>query len=171
MKLSASLLAAAAAFSVAPAKEARADLHRFLQQHLADHRGYASDARYAAALVDLDGDGRDEAVVRVSGARLCGTGGCNTYVLARSGRTWREVNRFTITWPPVRVLGTRSNGWRDLSVRVAGGGIIRGYEVRLRFDGRRYPLNPTAAPAEPLPRGVAGRVLIAQGDEGRLLFD
>ncbi len=157
--------------SVAPAEQPDADLRRFLQALYHDSRGYARDARFAAAFIDLNGDGDDEAVVRVSGSNLCGSGGCHTHILARAATGWVEVTNLTITWPPVRVLETRSNGWRDLSVRVAGGGIIPGYEARLRFDGTGYPANPSVAPADPLPAETQGRTLIARADEGVPLFD
>lgn len=163
--------AAAAGLSLVPATHPDADLRRILQEQYADSPGPRRDARYSFAFVDLDGDGSDEAVVRISGAGLCGSGGCDASVFARAGAGWREVTNLSITWPPIHALETRTNGWRDLSVKVQGGGIIPGYEARLAFDGRSYPTNPSGAPAEPLAAGTPGRVLIAEEDEGLPLFD
>ena len=126
--------------------------------------------RYAFALADLNGDGRpealvyplanDEAAAQGLEANLCGSGGCNLYVLALTPAGYRRITAVSIVQLPVRVLPTRSHGWNDLGVRVAGGGILPGYEARLRFDGRRYPSNPSAPRAVRL-RGPAGRVVIA----------
>jgi hypothetical protein len=40
---------------------------------------------FSYAFVDLNGDGKDEAIVYLTGRSWCGTGGCNTYVLTRDG--------------------------------------------------------------------------------------
>ena len=123
--------------------------------------------RYAVAMADLGGDRRPEALIYamadVDGdgqANLCGSGGCNLYVLTPVPTGYRRVGRTTLTRPPIRILATRTHGWRDLSVRVAGGGIGRGYHARLRFDGRSYPSNPTVPPTSPW-TGRAGRTVIA----------
>ena len=39
--------------------------------------------RFVAAFVDLNGDGRPEAVVRLTSSHWCGSGGCTTLVLER----------------------------------------------------------------------------------------
>jgi hypothetical protein len=165
------LPAVAAAVSCASTPPPDVALHAILRDQYADSGNYGRDARYSLAFVDLDEDESEEAVVRISGSGLCGSGGCDAAVFTRSGNGWREVTGFTITWPPIRLLDTRTNGWRDLSVKVAGGGIRPGYEARLPFDGRTYPENPSVAPAEPLRPGTPGRVLIAEDDEGYPLFD
>ncbi len=121
-------------------------------------------ARYSVALVDLNRDGRPEALVHAiattgGDAGLCGTGGCDLYVLSLSRSVYRQVGAITLVHPPIRVLPTVSHGWHDPAVRVAGGGILPGYTVRLRFDGRRYPANPTVAPAIRL-RRAGGRIVI-----------
>jgi hypothetical protein len=117
--------------------------------------------RYKLASYDLDGDGRPEALVYADGDQDCGSGGCDLYVLTRAGASWRVVVSTSVMRPPIRVLPTSSHGWRDLSVFVAGGGILPGHAVRLRFDGTTYPSNPTVPPAEPI-RHPGGHVLIAR---------
>jgi putative lipoprotein len=146
------------------------DFHRFLQGLFAEDRAAAGDARYVAALADLNGDRRPEVVVYLSGSYYCGSGGCHMYVFTPSGRSWRQVARTTVTRTPIRLLNSRSRGWRDLSVAVAGGGLSR-REVLLAFNGRRYPGNPTVAPARMLRQSPPGRVLIADTAVGRRLFD
>ena len=96
---------------------------------------------------DLNGDGRPERIVYADQPSHCGSGGCDLYVLSPQGRRFRVVTRMSVVHLPVRLLTTTSHGWRDLGVRVAGGGVRQAYEARLRFDGRSYPRNPTVSPA------------------------
>ncbi|HTX50911.1 MAG TPA: hypothetical protein VME40_16160 [Caulobacteraceae bacterium] len=114
---------------------------------------------FRSAEADLRGDGKTEVVVYVTGPDLCGTGGCDTLVLERTRYGFRTVMDASVTRLPIRLLRTHTHGWRDIGVMVAGGGITSGYEARLRFDGRRYPSNPTTPPAQPL-RRVRGTIII-----------
>ena len=121
---------------------------------------------YRLALTDLNGDGKPEALIyaiNTAGgpgkANLCGTGGCELDILSFTADGYRLVSSISIAHPPIRVLPTISHGWHDLAVLVAGGGTIPGYEVRLRFDGRSYPSNPSMPPATHL-KGAPGRIVI-----------
>ncbi len=123
--------------------------------------------RYSVASVDLNGDNRPEALIYAmstsAGGKqsdLCGSGGCDLYVLSLTPTGYRQISDISITRPPIRVLPTATHGWRDLGVTVAGGGVIKGYEARLRFDGRSYPTNPTVPPVLQL-KTTIGKVLIA----------
>ena len=78
---------------------------------------------------------------------------------------YREITDISVARPPVRVLPTTNNGWRDLGAMVAGGGIIQGYEARLRYDGHGYPNKPTVPPAIKL-QAIAGKQVIGE-DAGR----
>lgn len=142
-------------------------LRTFLQQRFHDERDSTPSATYVAAWADLDGDRRPEAIVAMSSGMLCGTGGCPLFVLTPAGRSWRVVSETSITNAPIRALTTRSHGWQDLSVVVRGGGA-RGHAVRLSFNGRAYPGNPSLAPA--LARRASGRVLITDDTPARPLF-
>jgi hypothetical protein len=172
--IEAALAAAAALLATLPADArpgpgADASLRAYLQQRFAAERQDAPNARYVAASADLNGDGRPEALVYLLSSSYCGTGGCNLLVLTPAGRGWRQVADMTVVNPPVRLLDTRSHGWRDLAVRVAGGGS-RAHDARLSFDGRRYPPNPSVAPAQPIRGRAAGRLLIRDEDRGSPLF-
>ncbi len=57
---------------------------------------------FSYAFVDLNGDGKDEAIVYLTGRSWCGTGGCNTYVLTRDGESYRFVARVPATRTPIR---------------------------------------------------------------------
>ena len=127
-------------------------------------------AQYSSALVDLNGDRAPEALVYLSGQNWCGSGGCNLYILQRRSGSWRLINSVTITKPPIRFLATNSRGWSDIGVYVSGGGILHGYEAVLRFNGVRYPGNPTVAPAFRARPGTPGRTLISPDAQAEPLF-
>jgi len=124
-----------------------AALKNVLRQYLRDQDvENDSSVRYIAAFVDLNDDGKKEIIVHVISQSLCGTGGCPTLVLAPEQSSFIIVSRISITRPPIRVLKTKSHGWHDLAVWVAGGGIQPGYEADLPFDGESYATNPTVPP-------------------------
>jgi hypothetical protein len=146
-------------------------LRRFLQNYLRmPVSGDDKTTRYFPAFVDLNGDGRQEVIVYVTGRSWCGTGGCVTLILARRDSSYRVVTRVTITRPPIRVLKDTSNGWRTISVWRVGGSPEPGYEAELRFDGRTYPSNPSVPPARQLTRKVTGKIVVPESEEGKLLY-
>jgi hypothetical protein len=117
---------------------------------------------YGYALVDLNGDRRNEAVVWASDSRTCGTGGCDLEVFVHRRSGWRLFSSTTITRPPIKLLASRHHGWRDLAAWQAGGGIERPYEGRLRFNGRQYePVEPVDwTGVHPRPPHLDGLILI-----------
>lgn len=158
--LVASLLVAGPAASPASAAEAR----RAVVDYLAATYGSeglppSSDKDYRVTEVDLNGDGEREIVAYVETRGFCGSGGCKLLILQRRPTGPTAVMDTTITWAPVRVLSTSSHGWRDIGVRVGGGGL-KPHEVALKFDGTRYPGNPSLSPVRPVKNGARGHVLI-----------
>jgi len=51
--------------------------------------------------------------------------------LGSEGTSFKIIAETTITRLPIRVLATKSNGWHDITIMVAGGGIQPGYEAVL----------------------------------------
>lgn len=117
------------------------------------------EAHYFDAAVDLNGDGALEAVVYVAGPMVCGTGGCPLFVFAPTADGYRLVSASTVVQPPVRVAPRSSHGWRNLVVGIGGGGIKAG-DAELKFDGTRYPPNPTVPPADLAPNLQGTEILI-----------
>ncbi|MGB5310748.1 MAG: hypothetical protein WBN38_01685, partial [Polyangiales bacterium] len=111
-------------------------LEATLKELLGDQRG---PMHYFSAKADLDDDQVSEWIVHLAGPSVCGTGGCNTLVFTEVDGGLRLVTRISVTRPPIAVAETRTNGWRDLVVHVAGGGALPGYDARLRYDGSTYP--------------------------------
>ena len=119
------------------------DIRHFLAQEYPE----AEDIRYALAWRDLHDDGIDEAIVYVVSPSICGTGGCNTLVLAQAGAMWSKVGDISVSRTPISVLDSETNGWHDLTLAISGGGGPSG-NVRLEFDGEAYPSNASTAPPE-----------------------
>lgn len=100
------------------------------------------ELRYAYGLFDLNADGADEIIVRVTGPYACGaTGGCPLYILTPEGEGWRRVGVLLATKAPIGVLETSTHGWRDLVIRAAAGAFESHLPRPVRFDGQVYPLD------------------------------
>jgi hypothetical protein len=158
--------------SVSPAERS---VQRFLRRYVNVKVGYpgwdqAQRTEYTVGFIDLNGDGREEAMVYLGGPYWCGSGGCPMMILTPEKTTYRLVCTTLITRPPIRVIASKSYGWSDLTVWVAGGGIIPGYEARLRFNGSRYPLNPSIPPAQKIVDKVTGKTIISDSAQAQRLY-
>ena len=122
------------------------------------------EVRYFLKWFDLNGDGISEAIVHVVGPEVCGTGGCTTHIFVKSGSRCKLVSTIDLSRPLIVASTARSNGWRNLIVFIAGGGILPGYYVELRFNGATYPDNPTVKPAKRINGKPRGTVLIKRFD-------
>jgi putative lipoprotein len=112
------------------------------------------DPQYAnphqTAFIDLNGDGRQDALVLLENPLyFCGTGGCTMLVFKSIPSGFEFVSLSTLIRGPVLVSETRTQGWRDLIVEVSGGGIVS-KQVALKYTGSKYPSNPSTLP--PLPK-------------------
>lgn len=86
---------------------------------------------------DLNDDNIKETFVGLTGSYFCGSGGCTILLL---DDTANVITRFTVTDYPVIVAGTKTNGWKDLILYSAGKNHL------VKFDGKKYPSNPSVQP-------------------------
>jgi len=100
---------------------------------------------YKYVLVDLNEDSTPDAVVLVTDPYYCGSGGCSMLILRGTKGAFKLLSSSTITREPILVLPEKRYGWHTLSVWCSGGGISLG-QVLMRFNGSRYPLNPSMQP-------------------------
>lgn len=124
-----------------PSSKQQASLRAFLRDYLGKPYPpfeHEEPTRYSAAWINLTDDKAPDAIVYLTGRGWCGTGGCNAFILAPKGSSYRVVDRITIAWPPIRVLTTKSHGWHDIGIWMEGGGIQPGYQAWLSFDGKAY---------------------------------
>lgn len=145
-----------------------AELHAFLQERFAEDRANFPDTRYAAGWADVNGDRRPEAFVYMMSGNFCGSGGCSLFIYTPEQGSFYQMAHMSVTQTPVRVLNSRTRGWRDLAIGVSGGGT-RARTVLMRHAGGTYPGNPTTE-GRTLRRIPPARVVIAADDRGRRLF-
>ncbi|WP_226678252.1 hypothetical protein [Mesobacillus jeotgali] len=101
--------------------------------------------RYYYNRIDLNGDEVPETFVYLIGPVVCGTGGCSGLVLEHANGGYEAISRFSLVRTPVVISEVKTNGWKDIIMYVAGGGIEPSYRV-LKFNGKTYPLNPSIQP-------------------------
>jgi hypothetical protein len=118
--------------------------------------------RYYYNRVDLNGDGRAEAIVYVFGATWCGSAGCAALVFRAITGGYELVTNISGVENPVIVSRLKTHGWNDLIAHVRWGEVegrtLRDYYAVLRFDGCTYPDQfPGAPPLDALAkaRGTA----------------
>ena len=109
------------------------------------------------ALTDLDGDGQADAIVLLLGGNRCGSGGCSMLVFRAAKEGFTFVSASTITKEPIRVSPEKVQGWRTLIVFSNGKG-----DVLMRFNGTRYPLNPSIQPKATPTQVNAAQVVMKQ---------
>jgi hypothetical protein len=97
------------------------------------------------ALVDLNGDGIPDAIVLFKGPHNCGSGGCTLEILRGTQLGFEFLSRSTISREPIQILAERRFGWYSFTVSVSGGGA-KSCNAVMRFNGQKYPLNPSLAP-------------------------
>lgn len=142
----------------------------FLQNYVARSHADSSwlrETQVTSAFADLNGDRRDEAIVLVSGRGWCGTGGCNLWILRPVSGGWRMVGQTSTVNAPIRLLDSRSDGWRDI-------GLIERFDANARaeaiwsFDRGRYGYG--AERVADIRQRRTGRIVINTNDSGRPLF-
>ena len=125
----------------------------------AKRRAVSVSARpsFRHALVDLNGDDVLDAVVLLTDKDWCGSGGCTMLVLRGTKTRFTLVSSSTITFEPIRISEEVAYGWRTLVVFSKGTG-----DVLMRFNGSRYPLNPSLQRKATPSQIAATRVLIGR---------
>lgn len=124
------------------------------------------DQKVLAETIDLNGDGTLDAIVVLIGSYWCGSGGCTMKVFHGHDRHFHPVSTSTLIRTPITVSDRKTNGWRDLIVEVSGGGI-KPKKVALKYDGKKYPLNPSTLPEISSKTVIKGKVLFPEGSEPR----
>ena len=138
--------------------------HAAIEAWLAARFQGLGDLPYAVKGVDLNGDGRKEAIVYVAGSRVCVVGKCDAVVLTPGVGGYDQVMTAGNAELPISLLDSRTNGWRDLSARVTAGGGTTAAR-KLSFDRS----SSRAANMLPEAEAQAGQVLIAETATLKLL--
>lgn len=116
--------------------------------------------RYYYNIIDLNDDGRNEIFVYLLGPFVCGTGGCSAAIFEKIDNEYVILSRFSLVNNPILISKNTSNGYRDIIMYVAGGGIESFY-ARLKYNGTRYPANPSVQPKVEPGTKLSGKAIVA----------
>ena len=117
--------------------------------------------QYKYAFADLNDDGIDDAVVLITGRDYCGTGGCSLVIFKGTAGDFKLVSSSTITREPILLLQEKNHGWHSLSVLISGGGASS-RQVLMRFNGAKYPYNPSMQPKAKKNELTGAKALISE---------
>jgi hypothetical protein len=105
---------------------------------------------YGYNLVDLNGDGVEDALVYLFSSAYCKGDKCTLLVAkGEAGGKFKVHSVIKDLGVPVLVSADRTNGWADILTQVFDEkGTAT--SVKMVFDGGKYPENPTASNVKPL---------------------
>ncbi|MBC2854961.1 hypothetical protein H3N56_00380 [Cetobacterium sp. 2A] len=92
--------------------------------------------------IDLDGDKKPEIIVYAYGPMVGGTGGDSGLILKERSEGYDTISKFTNLRVPIIISDKTTHGWKDIILEVYGGGGPSGTVV-MKFDGKKYPSNPS----------------------------
>ena len=111
---------------------------------------------FSYALVDLNEDGIADAIVLVRDRWYCGSGGCALLVFRDDhDGSYHRLSGSTTSREPIYLLRDQNHGWHDFTVYFRGGGA-KPCNAVMRFNGRKYPLNPSMVPCATAEHGYCG---------------
>lgn len=109
--------------------------------------GSPRQSEYDYARIDMNGDGRRDALVlfNLPHHHWCGWGGCTLVVFEAQDDHFSVISRIANVRGPLLISPKTSHGWNDIILRLTG--MNRSDEtIRLAFDGRSYPADPSTVP-------------------------
>lgn len=116
--------------------------------------------RYYFNRVQLNNDMEPETFVYFIGSELCGTGGCSAAIFSCENGEYKLLSKFTLVNNPILITNNFTNGYRDIIMFVSGGGIKESYRI-MKFDGSRYPEDPSIQPKVKPGTKLIGPAIIA----------
>ena len=97
---------------------------------------------FDVAIFDLNQDGLKDAVVLLKSSNWCGSGGCTMLIFkGKASQNFDFVSKTTLVDNPIYSTNYTQSGWKQLLVYSRKHG-----QVMLKFDGVKYPLNPSLLP-------------------------
>ncbi len=116
--------------------------------------------RYYYNRIDLNEDKKPEIFVYLIGPYVSGSGGSTSLIFEENEDVYRLISRITLARNPIIVSDNKTNGWKDLIMYVSGGGIEPFYS-QIKFDGSKYPINPSVQPSVEAGTIIKGKAIIA----------
>lgn len=127
--------------SLSAATAADPQVEQALRDYFIMSRSDPHQARYRYGLLDLNGDGRPEALVQMN---WCSAGQCIWLIFQGQSQGYRFAARIEALADPFYVAGHTQRGWHDLLVPGSAGSW-----VQLGHDGISYPVRAQGAPLAP----------------------
>ena len=129
-------------------KDPNEDVFRSAVNDYLSARGAPLYSAYEYTRTDLDGDGRRDAIVLFTTPyhSWCNKDGCEAAIFKAQDDHFNLVGKMNPVRGPLMVSNTKTNGWKDIIIRVSG----RAYapkNVAMRFNGTSYPQRPEMQPA------------------------
>ena len=108
--------------------------------------GAPPNSTYDPVRMDLNGDGLRDGIIlfKLPHNYWCGWDGCGMVVFTATRDKFIPSAAVSGVRGPVYVMHQRTNGWRDIVIRVSGTNI-KDRNVLLQHDGRTYPRSPMLA--------------------------
>lgn len=94
--------------------------------------------RYIYFQEDLNDDKKDEILVFLWGDNYSGTGGGTLMIF---NNKYDLISRSTVVNLPIIISKNKTNGYKDIMVKVEGGGVNKGFYSLLKYENKKYPLN------------------------------
>lgn len=95
--------------------------------------------------VDLNGDKKPEVIVYAYGPMLGGSGGDSGLILKEVSEGYQVISELSLVRTPIIISDNKTKGWNDIIMEVSGGGATPEQAV-LKFNGKKYPSNPSTQP-------------------------
>ena len=134
-------------FSIIKYKSSETQRNEKLEKAIIDYLKYDKNqdgkVAYSYNYIDINGDGKKEIFVYLLGQSVSGSGGSTALIIEEKG--YEIISKFTLARNPIIISEDKTNGWNDIIMQVAGGGTEFSY-ARMKFDGKKYPSNPSMAP-------------------------
>lgn len=152
--------AAARPATAEPARLRGPTVANVLAQFFAGQQASGADARHVVELIDLNGDGRDDALVLMQSRRYCSASGCEMLVLERTASSFELHSRLRLGRTPLIAAESHTGGWRDLvaPMTTARAGMRL---MMVKHTAAGYPDDPAQLALVPPAREVNGRVLFS----------
>lgn len=152
--------AAAARPAPAPARPRGATVEQAMAQFLARERAAGTEAQHVVERIDLNRDGRDDALVLLRSRRYCNARGCALLVFERVGDAYELHSRLRLGRTPLIAAESHTGGWRDLVAPMTS--PTAGMRLMMvKHTAGGYPDDPAQLAAVSPTREVNGRVLFS----------
>lgn len=100
-------------------------------------KNYSND-RYIYFHEDLNDDKNDEIIVFLWGDNYSGTGGGTLMIF---NNKFHLISRTTVVNMPIIISKNKTDGYKDIIVKVEEGGVYEGFYSLLKYENNKYPLN------------------------------